>query len=147
MSWFSSVFGAGIGATAKGIGSLLKDGADVFTLSDEERMRMYSLETERMETLQKTDLGQIEVNKAEANHASWWVAGWRPGVGWICAVGLAYQFLFYPLVGPFLDHYLDVKLYEADIGDLLTLLTGMLGMSAIRTVEKVRNISRNNMKE
>ena len=41
---------------------------------------------------------QMDVNKAEASHASIWVAGWRPGVGWVGVAAMAYQFLVYPLL-------------------------------------------------
>ena len=36
-------------------------------------------------------LAQIEVNKVEASSGSLFVAGWRPFVGWIGGVGLAYS--------------------------------------------------------
>ena len=41
---------------------------------------------------------QMDVNKAEASHASIWVAGWRPGVGWVGVAAMAYQFLVYPML-------------------------------------------------
>ena len=34
----------------------------------------------------EANMAQVEVNKAEAKHRSIFVAGWRPFVGWICAV-------------------------------------------------------------
>ncbi len=48
----------------------------------------------------ETDLakGQLAVNAAEAASGSLFVAGWRPAVGWICAVGLGYEFLLCPLL-------------------------------------------------
>ncbi|HHZ97924.1 MAG TPA: hypothetical protein EYN67_20815 [Flavobacteriales bacterium] len=39
-------------------------------------------------------LGQINVNKTEANHKSIFVAGWRPFVGWVCGFGLLALSLF-----------------------------------------------------
>lgn len=38
-------------------------------------------------------MGQIEVNKEEAKHASIFVAGWRPFIGWVGGVGLGYTFV------------------------------------------------------
>ena len=47
----------------------------------------------------KLALGQLEVNKAEAESGSLLVGGWRPAVGWICASGLFYQLMMAPLFG------------------------------------------------
>src|SRR6478752_6817571 len=41
---------------------------------------------------------QADVNKTEAAHASVWVAGWRPFIGWVCGAGLALQFILFPMV-------------------------------------------------
>ena len=45
----------------------------------------------------KAMVGQLEINKAEASSTSWFVAGWRPMVGWVCGLGLAYVALVEPL--------------------------------------------------
>ena len=81
--------------------------------------------------------GQMEINKVEAANPSLFVSGWRPFIGWVCGLGLLYQFLLYPaLVG-----YLT-KLQALDIGTLLTLLTGMLGLGALRTQEKLGGVAK-----
>jgi hypothetical protein len=36
--------------------------------------------------------GQIEINKAEAQHKSIFVAGWRPFIGWTCGIALMLAF-------------------------------------------------------
>ena len=36
-------------------------------------------------------MAQVDVNKSEAQHRSIFVASWRPFVGWICGIALAYQ--------------------------------------------------------
>jgi Holin of 3TMs, for gene-transfer release len=86
--------------------------------------------------------GQIQINLAEAGARSLFVSGWRPFVGWVCGVGLASQFLFRPFVmfgcrlaGRPLDYP------SLDMGTLLTLLFGMLGLGAARTVEKVNGVA------
>lgn len=81
--------------------------------------------------------GQMEINKVEAASSSLFVSGWRPFIGWVCGLGLLYQFLLYPaLIG-----YLP-KLQALDIGTLLTLLTGMLGLGALRTQEKLGGVAK-----
>ena len=40
----------------------------------------------------------LEINKQEASHASIFVAGWRPFVGWCCGFGLLYASILEPLM-------------------------------------------------
>ena len=99
--------------------------------------------TELYAALQSSDLAQMEVNKTEAASSSVFVAGWRPSVGWVCALALFYQFLLSPLAmwGGYIAGYpipnppqLDEHLWE--------LLFGMLGMGALRTFEKLKGVAR-----
>jgi len=78
--------------------------------------------------------GQLDINKQEAISTNWFVAGWRPFIGWICGVGLGYQFLIFPLLHGYVQGMLPL-----DMGTLITLLGGMLGMGGLRTYEKVTN--------
>ena len=80
--------------------------------------------------------GQLDINKAEATNPSWFVAGWRPYIGWICGTGLGYQFLVYPILIAFIP-----KIQQLDMGTLLTLLLGMLGLGGLRTYEKVKDVA------
>jgi hypothetical protein len=86
--------------------------------------------------------GQIQVNLAEAGSKSLFVSGWRPFVGWVCGVGLASQFLLRPLVtwgAALAGHPLEYP--SLDMGTLMTLLLGMLGLGAARTVEKINGVA------
>ncbi len=78
---------------------------------------------------------QIAVNAVEAQSASVFTSGWRPFIGWICGSGLAYQFLIYPILVAF-----QPKIVQLDMGTLLTLLMGMLGLGAMRTAEKFKGV-------
>ena len=80
--------------------------------------------------------GQLDVNKAEAANTSVFVSGWRPFIGWICGTGLAYQFLVYPVLVAFVPN-----IVQLDMGTLLTLLAGMLGLGAMRTQEKLQGVA------
>ena len=77
-------------------------------------------------------LGQIEVNKEDSKSGNFWQSGWRPYIGWICGTGLGYQFLIYPILVAFVP-----KIVQLDMGTLLTLLGGLLGLGAMRTKEKL----------
>jgi Holin of 3TMs, for gene-transfer release len=80
--------------------------------------------------------GQLKVNEAEASNTNWFVAGWRPYIGWICGTGLAYQFLVYPILIAFVP-----KIVQLDMGTLITLLSGMLGFGVLRTAEKIKGVA------
>ena len=80
--------------------------------------------------------GQLEVNKVEAAHKSLFVAGWRPSIGWCCSLGLLYHVLIAPIAG------IWVEVPEIDPSLLMTTMTGMLGLGAMRSYEKPRGVSR-----
>ena len=80
--------------------------------------------------------GQLEVNKVEAAHKSLFVAGWRPSIGWCCSLGLLYHVLIAPIAG------IWVEVPEIDPSLLMTTMTGMLGLGAMRSYEKTRGVSR-----
>ena len=101
------------------------------------------LEHELKTELHKANMAQLEVNKAEASHKSLFVAGWRPFVGWVCAVALAYHFIFQPIMVFAISFYgLAITLPEFDMGSLMTILMGMLGLGGLRTFEKVQKVQR-----
>lgn len=93
----------------------------------------------------ETDLikSQVSVNQAEATNANWFVAGWRPAVGWVCTAGVAYAVVFRPIAGPFVQKYLGMPLEVIDMGTIMTLLTGMLGIGGMRTIEKLTGTAGN----
>ena len=89
-------------------------------------------------------LQQMVVNTEEAKHASWFVAGWRPGVGWVCAVALGYHYVLQPFIVFLLGAFgYNVAIPVLDMGELMTLLMGMLGFGALRTFEKTRTNGKN----
>ncbi len=87
--------------------------------------------------------GQLDVNKVEAGSASVFVAGWRPSVGWVCSAGLAIQFVIGPVLtwaAALLGH--PIAFPSLDMGTLMTLLAGMLGLGGMRTVEKLNGATK-----
>lgn len=84
-------------------------------------------------------IAQLEVNKAEAT-TDVFRGGWRPGVGWCCVVGLAYQFLIQPLLPWIVTAFGGTvpPLPAIDNDAMMVLLTGMLGLGGLRTVERIK---------
>jgi hypothetical protein len=92
---------------------------------------------------QEQVMAQIEVNKIEAQSPSLFVSGWRPAIGWICALGMAGNFITIPFTNMILEIAgYDVALPLIDMETLLPVLLGMLGLGAMRTVEKVKQVDR-----
>ena len=81
---------------------------------------------------------QLEVNKVEAAHHSIFVSGWRPAIGWVCALGLFYNVILANIIGIWVD------VPEIDTTLLVPVMMGMLGLGAMRSYEKVQGVSREN---
>lgn len=100
------------------------------------------LEHEISQELHKANLAQLEVNKVEATHRSVFVAGWRPFTGWVCASALGYHFIIEPvLIFIFSIYNVQLQLPVFDMGSLLTVLMGMLGLGGLRTYEKKQGLT------
>jgi len=127
----------GIGQIISGIGNA----ADELFTSDEERARA-AIELKRIDAGVAKE--QIKLNAVEARHKSIFVAGWRPAIGWIGAVALAYQFVVYPLFvwvwviaqaqGWLADELSAPPVLPADA--LFSIVLGMLGVGGMRSWDK-----------
>jgi hypothetical protein len=86
--------------------------------------------------------GQLDINKVEAANPSVFVSGWRPFIGWVCGSGFAIQFVVGPLAewGSALYGH-PVKFPQMDMGTMMPLLAGMLGLGAMRTAEKINGVA------
>lgn len=133
----------GIGTVIESVG---KVAGDLIT-TDKERMQ---LELEGRKLDQAIDLAQIGVNNTEAQHASVFVAGWRPAIGWIGAAAMAYQFLLYPMLTwvwalAQANGYLPAGTQPPPVLDadqLWVILSGILGIAGMRSFEKSRGVAR-----
>ena len=85
---------------------------------------------------------QTDINKEEASNSSLFVSGWRPAIGWVCALALFYQYLLKPLSGT-IASLVGVTLPPLPGLDdnLWQLMMGMLGMGGLRTFEKVQGVA------
>ena len=88
---------------------------------------------------------QNDVNLEEAKSESFFKSSWRPAIGWVCGSALFFQYLFSPLLQTgyifYTGHALPVDMPKLD--DMLwELLFGMLGLGTLRTVEKIKGVSK-----
>ena len=134
--------GEGVKTALDGAGGFLKDIRIAITGKDP------ALEGKIVEAIAKIDAAQAEVNLAEAQSSSLFVAGWRPAIGWVCALAL---FAYYP-VRVILGMVLWTKLSwtaqtlavmpEVGMSDIIALVFSLLGMSGLRTLEKKAEVAR-----
>lgn len=86
--------------------------------------------------------GQLDINKTEAANPSVFVSGWRPFIGWVCGIALAYQYLVRPVamgVAATLGHPLpDLPGLDQNLWELMF---GMLGFGTLRTAEKFKGVA------
>jgi hypothetical protein len=89
-----------------------------------------------------TIAGQLAINKEEAAHPNVFVSGWRPFIGWVCGSGFAIQFVIGPMAEWGSALYGNpVKFPQMDVGTMMPLLLGMLGLGTLRTAEKIQGVA------
>jgi hypothetical protein len=87
---------------------------------------------------------QTDINKIEAASPNWFIAGGRPSVIWVCSAALASDFILRPYFiwfSALIGHPTDFP--SLDVAALQGLLMALLGLSAGRTVEKIKNAAGN----
>lgn len=87
---------------------------------------------------QEPQLAQIELNKIGAANRNVFVAGWRPAVGWVCAIGLSFVYL----INPILQWYTGNPGPVLPIDSMYNLVIGMLGLGGLRTYEKYKGVAK-----
>jgi len=80
---------------------------------------------------------QTKINEIEAQHRTVFVAGWRPFIGWVCGVALAYNFVIRDLFVWALQPETVPPALQME--QLMTVLLGMLGLGGLRTYEKLKD--------
>jgi hypothetical protein len=87
-------------------------------------------------------IAQLEINAKEAQHPSVWVAGWRPFFGWAGGVG----FIYATMAQPLLSWVAAIKGWPTpptlNIDLLWVVITGMLGIGGLRTLEKTKRVTK-----
>ena len=96
-------------------------------------------------------MAQAQANVEQAKHSSMFVAGARPAIMWICALGLMTNFFLMPLAewatAVFAPHIPLPKFDQLQSGELMTLTLSLLGLGGMRSWEKSKGVARSNLKE
>ena len=136
MTWYAKLLGIDPVKAATGI----VDAIDRFVETPEERKAADLL---LMKAQQEPDKWQAEINKIEAHHRSVFIAGWRPFIGWVGGVGLAFHFIVSPLfewivviIGS------DVTAPQLNTEGLISIVLALLGLAATRTYEKMHGLTK-----
>jgi len=136
--------GAGIGSllsAALGVANTPSDVQQALLTNPDAAVKIKQIESQvtiaQISAASQLQLAQIETNKAEASNINWFIAGWRPFVGWVGGLGLAYAAIIEPLL-----RFIFVQIgYHGtfpviDTSITMQVLTGLLGLGAMRTYEK-----------
>jgi len=83
---------------------------------------------------------QQDLNMVDAQSNDKFRTRWRPALGWICVVGLGWEMAIRPFVVTAIDYFMDVPIVitSLDTEQIIGLVSTLLGMSALRTFEKLK---------
>ena len=108
---------------------------DALFTSDKERLDKKAVLTR---TAQQPGLVQLEINKIDAAHKNFFVAGWRPFIGCACGLALFYNFIARDLMVWALALTTAGTQPPLHLDVLTTNLYVLLGLGGMRTFEKLQ---------
>ena len=110
---------------------------------DAKQKAIASIESALVANAHSINLETIKTNQAEAAHRSVWVAGWRPALGWSLALGVFWILIGFPMASWSVSLIgIDAPLPELPTDILFELTLAMLGMSAVRSFDKLKGLSK-----
>jgi hypothetical protein len=125
-----------------GIGDAVAAGLKVLDKFIPDPAEKAKAEAQLRADLMAWDKAQTDVNAAEAQSSSLFVAGWRPAVGWVCCAALTWTYILQPIAAFALAQlgYLTA-LPRLDMGEMMPILLGMLGLGGMRSWEKTKGVA------
>lgn len=126
-----SLFGNTTVKTVSAVGNVIDK---VFT-SDDERLS-------KAEVMAKM---QADISIAELQTRSIFLAGWRPFLGWVLAVSIAFRIIIFPLTQWITSSFLNYTIPNFDTsmdGIMTELIFGMLGLAGMRSYEKQKGLTK-----
>jgi len=143
MGFLSSLFSGGgkaagevVKGTLSGVGTLATDIRSAIT-GDLSHAEKAAIQTKVIDLEQAVQTAQAQIDTAEAQNVSVFVAGWRPALGWLFAIILALHYVVRPIAEWILtmDGH-PMILPDVNLTQIWPILIGMLGLGTLRTVEK-----------
>lgn len=127
------------------ISPLISKALDLIPNSNDRAEAKEELEKGIMNAVTSANAAQNKINEIEAGHQSIFVAGWRPFIGWVAGIALAWSFVVRPIVITICAASgIDVSVIPTlDSAELFQLVLAMLGMGGLRTFEKMKGVARN----
>jgi hypothetical protein len=148
MSVIAEVFAGLSGGVLTGVGKLARDlraaitGEEAMTAEAKAAILAMAANLEQLALAGDIELqkAQIQLNQTEAQQGPF-RGGWRPAAGWTCVLGLFYTFILRPIL-PWAFSLVSTNPVPAmpalETGELMALLSGMLGLGGYRMFERVR---------
>lgn len=100
-------------------------------------------EFKRIDAALQTAQQQTDINKIEAGNSNLFVSGARPAAIWVCVIAFAYHYVLQPLAVFVMYAYgYHFELPKFDMDALFTLLFGLLGLSGMRSFDKMQGTSK-----
>jgi len=101
------------------------------------------IEARLVEAANQINIEQAKTNQLEAQHRSVFVAGWRPALGWVSAIGFGWAFLGQPIaVWLAAVWYPQLSVPALDTAPLLEMAFAMLGLAGLRSWEKSKGLTK-----
>jgi len=166
MSWIADLLKIGAGSTPGGAGAEIAEGAAKGILGGvgDLAIKVRQVITGEVDPATKAKLVEIAVqaealqqqgtnaiNLEDAKQGKFFQSGWRPNLGWACGCAFWYTYL----VQPFLIFVIQAVVWlhatpgtpfpqppSLNMTDVMGLLGGLLGMGTLRSVEKIRGLTK-----
>jgi len=124
------------GGSIKAVGKIVDE---LYTSEDERNQAKITVEKIQARLKEK----QLDINLSESKSRSLFVAGWRPCLGWVGSLSVAYVYLLQPVLNMILQLFdVHIDWVVLDLGQLMPLILGMLGLGGLRTFEKSKGVSK-----
>ena len=129
MNWLANLFSGGASSILDSATGLVKS---VYTSPGEKLNQEEALERVRTVLLQRqqeVDITQIKANGGKKDPL------WKSAIAWVCVAGISLDVIVRPIFIGIVTHTFP----DIEIGTLVTLISGMLGMSTLHLVDKLKN--------
>lgn len=141
MGFLGNLLGGGkaVGEAAQGIGTAISTVATGIrtAITGVDPAKAAELEKLALEADQAVQLAQAAINETEAKSPSLFVAGWRPGLGWVFVLVIAFHYLVRPIAQWVLTLVGNPMILPSfALNEIWPVLIGILGLGTLRTVEK-----------